>query len=211
MKVFIFDFDGTITPEDTTDLILELPGDDRIWEIEREWVTGTLTAYQCMQAQARFLQGVSVDAVRRHLRQRSHVDKAFFPLIQFLQKEGFTIVLLSEGYDLSIQFHDIPKYIREIYCSRLGVEGGRLTGDLTVWNERTWDYADPCLGCCICKVDFLLRLCRGHTVTTSVAVGDGGSDACLFRYVDVSFGLNPKYEATYHVKDLSDVLAVLQN
>jgi hypothetical protein len=44
-----------------------------------------------------------------------------------------------------------------------------------------------------------------------MAVGDGGSDACLFQYVDVSFSLNPKHEATYHVKDLADVLAILQN
>jgi HAD superfamily phosphoserine phosphatase-like hydrolase len=211
MKVFIFDFDGTITPEDTTDLILELPGDDRIWEIERAWAAGALTSYQCMKAQARFLQGISIDAVHRHLRQHSHVDKAFFPLLQFLQQEGFSIVLLSEGYDLSIQFHDIPQHIDSIHCSRLGLERGRLTGDLTVRNERTWDYADPCLGCCICKVDFLLRLRKRHPVTTTVAVGDGGSDACLFRYVDVSFSLNPKYEATYHAKDLADVLAVLQN
>lgn len=211
MKVFIFDFDGTITPEDTTDLILELPGDDRIWEIEREWATGALTSYQCMKTQARFLHGLSIDAVHHHLRQHSHVDEAFVPLLQFLKKEEFSVVLLSEGYNVSIQFHDIPKHIGEIYSSRLGIEGGRLTGDLTVWNERTWDYADPCLGCCICKVDFLFWLRRSQPVTTTVAVGDGGSDACLFRYVDVSFSLNQKYEATYHVKDLEDVLAVLQN
>jgi HAD superfamily phosphoserine phosphatase-like hydrolase len=210
MKVFIFDFDGTITPEDTTDLILELPGDDRIWEIEREWAAGALTSYQCMKAQARFLQGISLDAVHRHLRQHSHVDKAFVPLLQFLQREGFYVVLLSEGYDVSIQFHDIPKHIPTIHCSRLVTEGSRFTGDLKVWNERIWDYADPCLGCCICKADFLLQLRKHHSITSSVAVGDGGSDACLFQYVDVSFSLNPKYKATYQVDNLAEVLAVLQ-
>ena len=45
MKVFIFDFDGTIAIEDTTDLILELPGEDQIWQIEQEWATGALTSY----------------------------------------------------------------------------------------------------------------------------------------------------------------------
>jgi HAD superfamily phosphoserine phosphatase-like hydrolase len=211
MKVFIFDFDGTITFEDTTDLILELPGEDRIWQIEQEWTAGALTSYQCMKAQARFLQGISVDAVHRHLRQHSHVDKAFLPLLHFLQKEEFSVVLLSEGYDVSINFHDIPKYIDSIYCSRLGMERGQLTGDLKVWNERIWDYADPCLGCCICKVDFLLQLRKHNIVTTSMAVGDGGSDACLFRYVDVSFSLDPKYKATYHVNNLAEVFAALQN
>ena len=211
MKVFIFDFDGTIALEDTTDLILELPGEDQIWQIEQEWAAGALTSYQCMKAQARFLQGISVDAVHRHLRQHSHLDAAFPSLLQFLQREGFYVVLLSEGYDVSIQFHDIPKHIRTIHCSRLVTEGSRLTGDLKVWNERIWDYADPCLGCCICKVDFLLQLRKHHSITTSVAVGDGGSDACLFQYVDVSFSLNPKYKATYHVDNLAEVLAVLQS
>jgi phosphoserine phosphatase len=66
------------------------------------------------------------------------------------------------------------------------------------------------MGCCICKVDFLLQLSKQLSVTKSFAVGDGGSDGCLFQYVDVSFSLNPKYKATYQVKDLSEVYNILR-
>jgi phosphoserine phosphatase len=91
------------------------------------------------------------------------------------------------------------------------VENGKLTGELDVLNERTWEYNEKCIGCCICKVDFLLQLCKQLKVTKSFAVGDGRSDECLFQHVDVSFSLNPQYNATYRVKDLSDVLKILED
>ena len=211
MKVFIFDFDGTITTKDTTDLILEIPNEDQIWQIEKEWNEGKITSYQCMKTQARFLKGITTEKIHQHLKKFSRMDPNFQKLINLLKNMNFYTVILSEGYDISIRFHEVQKYIKDVFCSKLLVENGKLTGELDVLNERTWEYNEKCIGCCICKVDFLLQLCKQLKVTKSFAVGDGRSDECLFQHVDVSFSLNPQYNATYRVKDLSDVLKILED
>jgi len=210
MNIFIFDFDGTITSEDTTDLILEIPSEDRIWQIEEKWKNSKITSYQCMKAQARFLKGITKEEIHQHLKQHSHIDRKFSKLVNFLKTKNIYIVILSEGYYISIKFYGIQKQIKEIYCSHLITDNGTLTGELKVSNERTWNYNENCIGCCICKVDFLHQLSTHYNITKSFAVGDGRSDECLFKYVDASFSLNPKYKATYQVKDLSDVLRILK-
>lgn len=210
MNVFIFDFDGTITTEDTIDLILGIPDENEIWRIEEEWKNGKITSYQCMKAQAKFLKGITTQEIHRHLKQFSHMDPNFPRLAQLLELKNFYTVILSEGYDISVRFHKVKKYIKDIFCSKLLVENGKLTGELNVLNERTREYNERCIGCCTCKVDLLHQLGRQFKVTKSFAVGDGRSDECLFQHVDVSFSLNPKYKATYQVKDLSDVLHILE-
>jgi HAD superfamily phosphoserine phosphatase-like hydrolase len=210
MKVFIFDFDATITTQDTTDLILELPQEDRIWQIEEKWKNGNITSYQCMKAQAQFLKGITIDDVHQHLTQHSQVDPGFSKLVRFLKTANVYPVVLSEGYDISLSFHDVYKHIDEVYCSKLKTVNGKFTGELQILNERRWDYNKQCIGCCICKVDFIMQLRKQGKVTQSIAVGDGASDGCLFPYVDVSFSLNPKYDATHQVNNLSEVYTILQ-
>jgi len=210
MRVFIFDFDGTITTQDTTDLILEMPNDDQIWRLEKEWKEGKITSYQCMKAQARFLKGITIENVYQHLKEHSQLDPNFSKLVQYLKKQNFYTVILSESYDISLRFHNIQKYIKEIYCSKVETEQGKLTGELKVLNERPWNYNPKCLGCCICKVDYFHQLSKQLNVTESFAVGDGRSDECLFQYIDVSFSLNAQYEATHQVEDLSTVLKILR-
>lgn len=210
MKVFVFDFDGTITMQDTTDLILELPGDEQIWRIEDDWKTGNITSYQCMRAQARFLNGVTIEAVHQHLAHYSRKDPGFSRLVQFLKTKHVNPVILSEGYDISLQFHQVHQQINEVYCSKLDTTNGMLTGELQMLNDQRWHYNSQCLGCCICKVNYITQLRNLETVTQSFAVGDGASDECLFKYVDVSFSLNPKYDATHQVTNLTEVHTILQ-
>jgi HAD superfamily phosphoserine phosphatase-like hydrolase len=211
MKVFIFDFDGTITMVDTIDLILKIPDEDQVWEIEEEWNQGKITSYECMKSQTRYLEGITTNRILQHLKQHSRLDPGFPKLANTLEEMGFYTILLSEGYDLSIEFHDVQKQIKEIYSSKLSIDDRRLTGKLKVSNERRRKYNKECIGCCICKVDFLHQLDRRLPVTKSFAVGDGRSDECLFQSVDVSFSLNPELKATYQVRNLSEVLEVLVN
>ena len=209
MKLFIFDFDGTITMEDTTDLILEIPNEEQIWKIEKEWKQGKITSYECMKAQARFLKGITKKRIQQHLEQHSQLDPSFHKLVHTLKEMDFHPIIVSEGYDLSIRFHKVQEHIKDISCSNLLVEDGTLTGELRVQNEKRWQYNSNCIGCCICKVDLLHQSIKSANITKSYAVGDGRSDECLFQYVDVSFSLNQEIDATYQVSDLSEVLEIL--
>ena len=162
-----------------------------------------------MKAQATYLNGITTERIHQHLRQHSHLDPSFSKLVGTLEEMRFHSIILSEGYDLSIKFHEVHKQIEEIYSSTLVIADGRLTGDLKVSNERRWKYNKECIGCCICKVDFLHQLHSRAKVSQSFAVGDGRSDACLFQFVDLSFSLNPQHKATHHVRNLSEVLEIL--
>ncbi|MBM4401325.1 MAG: HAD-IB family phosphatase [Crenarchaeota archaeon] len=210
MKLFIFDFDGTVVKKDTTDLILEIPAKKEVWQVEEAWRNGKISSYQCMKEQAKFLKGVSLDKIYGYLKEHSSMDLDFPELVRFLKEKGFYSVVLSEGYDVSLDLHQIRKYIGEIHCSKLLLNNGVATGELEVSNEKKWNYNKECIGCCICKVDFLHQIKQKFDITKTFAVGDGGSDGCLFQYVDVSFSLNPRYKATFQVKNLGDVVEILR-
>jgi 2-hydroxy-3-keto-5-methylthiopentenyl-1-phosphate phosphatase len=52
MKCHVFvDFDGTISPLDTTDLLLDRFADPLWRKIEAEWVTGRIGSLECMARQ----------------------------------------------------------------------------------------------------------------------------------------------------------------
>jgi phosphoserine phosphatase len=130
--------------------------------------------------------------------------------VSLLKAMDYHIVVLSEGYDISIEFHKVKHQVKDIYCSKLLTMDGRLTGGLEVFNKKKWRYNDRCIGCCICKVDFLFQLNKKSGVEKSIAVGDGRSDECLFQYIDVSFSLNEKIKASFQAEDLGEVYKILK-
>ena len=53
----ICDFDGTITPQDTTDRVLEALADPAWRELEAQWVAAEITASECMRRQIALIGG----------------------------------------------------------------------------------------------------------------------------------------------------------
>ena len=59
MKFHVFvDFDGTIAPQDTTDLILERFADPAWRDIEEEWRAGRIGSRECMVRQIDLIRAI---------------------------------------------------------------------------------------------------------------------------------------------------------
>jgi len=167
---FALDFDGTICPVDTTDLLLERFADPAWEDVEAEWQAGRITSRACLARQVDLLRATpeQIAATVREL----PLDPAFIPFVTHAWLRGAGVSIVSDGFDQSIVplLHangiDLP-----LSCNRLIHLGADR------WAAAF--SADGALcgsGTCKCAV-----VPKDRTV---VLVGDGRSDFCLARRAD---------------------------
>ena len=97
----VCDFDGTITPFDVTDAILQrfaLPA----WEAAEEaWTGGRISARECMDIQVSLLRahGEELDAFLDSV----PVDEGFFDFVACCRNAGTPVTVVSDGLDYAIR------------------------------------------------------------------------------------------------------------
>lgn len=174
------DFDGTITPDDVIDGLLErfgLPG----WQqLEDDWRAGRIGSRECMQRQVALLD-VSARELDDYL-DGVPVDPAFGDFVAAARAAGHGVSIVSDGIDYAIH--------RILARHRLGdlrVSANHLE---QAASARSWRLASPfsstsCLsGTCKCE---LVQTARGSADVPVLLVGDGRSDFCASESVDFVF------------------------
>ncbi|MFG1178752.1 HAD-IB family phosphatase [Xanthobacter versatilis] len=167
---FALDFDGTISPIDTTDLLLATFADGRWEEIEEDWRAGRIGSRECLSRQVALLQAprAALCAALADVR----LDPHFTAFVTRAWLCGATVSVVSDGFDLAIihLLHangiDLP-----VTSNRL-VEAGAGR-----WQAAFSNRGEQCpSGTCKCAaIPADRRL---------VLVGDGRSDFCLARRAD---------------------------
>jgi 2-hydroxy-3-keto-5-methylthiopentenyl-1-phosphate phosphatase len=174
--LFIIDFDGTVAPEDTVDVLLEQFADPEWLRIEEEWVAGRINSRECMAAQ---LALVAADrpVLERFLRSVA-IDPAFPAFVRYATSFA-DLAIVSDGLDYPIR-HALKGLCNPplpIFANRLGFRPGGL--------ELSFPYADAACsvksGLCKCAVTRAVDAGRG---LTTVLIGDGRSDQCIAREAD---------------------------
>jgi len=163
----ICDFDGTITPFDVTDAILDTFA-LREWEnIEEDWLQGRITGRECMKNQVALIHAsqaeldVFLDSVP--------IDEGFYDFTRHCVAHGFKLFIVSDGMDYAIRrvlvrhnLHTIP-----VIANRLVFQGG---------NKYTLEFPFGVEGCgsgvCKCGV-------AGTKDKKILLIGDGHSDCCI--------------------------------
>lgn len=209
MYVFVVDFDGTVSPRDTVDALLQRFAHPSWMDIEEEWVAGRLNSQQCMKAQLSL-----VTAERGELDDffRSvTVDPSFAEFVSYARGLG-EIAVVSDGLDYPI--HDALRRASigpiPVFANRLEFQDSGLDID--------FPHADmacvPRSGVCKCAVARSFNGDRGLPV---ILIGDGRSDYCLARSSDYVFakGSLRKYcesEGIPHIRyeTFADILAVIR-
>jgi 2-hydroxy-3-keto-5-methylthiopentenyl-1-phosphate phosphatase len=174
------DFDGTITPDDVIDGLLErfgLPG----WQqLEDDWRAGRIGSRECMQRQVALLD-VSAQELDNYLDQVP-IDPAFGEFVEVARAAGHRVSIVSDGIDYAIH--------RILGRHRLGdlkVSANHLVQGATA---RSWQLVSPfsstsCLsGTCKCE---LVQTARGSADVPVLLIGDGRSDFCASESVDFVF------------------------
>lgn len=181
--IFIIDFDGTLSPDDTVDKLLEIHASSSWEDLEEDWLAGRISALECMRAQIGLVQAdrISLEIFFQKIRLDPHF-RAFWQHV----REFAYVAIVSDGLDYAIQtalkgadLSDLP-----IFANRLNfVAPDRLS--LSFPHQKSDCQGGN--GVCKCAVATQLALSHGGPV---VLVGDGKSDACLASVADVVFAKN---------------------
>ena len=169
------DFDGTIAPLDTTDLLLERFAAPAWRDIENDWKAGRIGSRECMVRQ--------IDLVRATPSQMDafiggvKIDPGFPVFADLLQRLGHGIIVVSDGLDRTIRTVldrndlDLPYFANHLQWR--GEDRWRLT-----FPHSKSDCA-ALSGNCKCS------FAEGRPRELNILVGDGRSDFCLAERADL--------------------------
>ncbi|HEX5264648.1 MAG TPA: HAD-IB family phosphatase, partial [Phenylobacterium sp.] len=120
MRIYC-DFDGTITRQDSTDLVLEALADPEWRRLQADWETGQISAAVCMRGQIALVGGSDGDLDA--LLDTVELDPGFAPFVGWAERRGFPLSVVSDGVD-----YFIARILARHGLQRLPVVANRLTG-----------------------------------------------------------------------------------
>jgi 2,3-diketo-5-methylthio-1-phosphopentane phosphatase len=173
-RVFV-DFDGTIAPIDTTDLLLERFADPAWHDIEDDWKSGRIGSRECLVRQ--------IDLVRASVAQMDEfiagieIDRGFPQFARLCRRLGHSVAVVSDGLDRTIKAvldrHDLDL---SYYANHLECRGGDR------WRLTFPHARSDCQALSgNCKCHFTEGTLRG----LRIVVGDGRSDFCVAGRADL--------------------------
>lgn len=204
----VCDFDGTITPFDVTDAILNEFAHPSWEAVEREWLAGTISARECMERQVGLL-NVPTRVLDAWLDDVPITD-GFREFTRFCGTQGLDLVVVSDGLDYAIKrvlsrhgMRGVPVIANRLLCR--GDSGYALA----------FPYGNPGCPSGVCKCGV-----AGSLGDPVLLIGDGRSDCCLAGLASLVLAKRGK-ELHRHCKehaysclpfeDFSDVLAIFEN
>jgi 2,3-diketo-5-methylthio-1-phosphopentane phosphatase len=177
--LFIVDFDGTLSVGDTIDAMLERFADPEWEDVEAEWLSGDITAVQCMQRQIRMVDAdhVTLENFFRGIQ----LDATFLPFYKHVSQFS-KMAVVSDGLDHAVKvamknaaLPELPVYANKLHFVPDGI-------DISYPNLNKACRGGN--GTCKCAIAQNLSQQSGGPV---VLIGDGKSDACLASEADVVF------------------------
>ena len=178
MRVFC-DFDGTISIEDATDMVLSRFAGPEWEDIERLWKQGLIGSGECMRRQIALIQA-SRGELDRFLDTLA-IDPGFEAFLSFCRRGDLPVTIVSDGVDY---------FIRRI-LARHGMDGLPIIANVLTCSvsqgRESYSLFPPftAIGCVsgagVCKC----RVVDSHGL--QVYIGDGRSDFCVSDKVDLVF------------------------
>jgi 2-hydroxy-3-keto-5-methylthiopentenyl-1-phosphate phosphatase len=172
------DFDGTISPVDTVDFLLERLADPSWRLLEAQWIRGEIGSRECMAAQIALVRG-GWPAIRRALGE-VRLDPGFAGFASWCRASRIPLRVVSEGIAqvITFLFRREGILIADVRAARLVQRPG---GGLAM---RFPSAGDALCGAGICKCAFFGTF-EPHPLR--VLIGDGRSDFCSSRRADLVF------------------------
>ncbi|AYG60912.1 MtnX-like HAD-IB family phosphatase [Rhizobium jaguaris] len=178
MQVFC-DFDGTISIEDATDMVLSRFAGSEWEDIEQQWKQGLIGSAECMRRQIALVQASRADLDT--LLNTVSIDPGFEDFLSYCDRSDLPVTIVSDGVDY---------FIRHI-LARHGIEDLRIVANVLThrfalgrdsYSLSPSPTAAGCMsgsGVCKCLVVKSAEL--------QIYIGDGRSDFCVADKVDLVF------------------------
>jgi len=205
------DFDGTITVNDTLNLVVQRYAPE-VWErIEVHLQAGRITLLEAMEEEFRHVRAPEEEVVA-HVVGQTVIREGFREFVEWCERGGHQLVVVSAGFRVLID-----PVLARAGLDRLHVH----SGDALFSPEGTKLSYPPAGADCIARCGH----CKSETIRAHgpfrgpvVHIGDGYSDRCAAREADVVFarsGLAHYLEGegiAYHpYEDFFDVVAGLES
>jgi 2,3-diketo-5-methylthio-1-phosphopentane phosphatase len=176
VKCHVFvDFDGTIAPIDTTDLLLERFAAPAWRDIEDDWKAGRIGSRECLVRQIDLVRATpaELDAFIADIA----IDAAFPGFVALCREHGHAVTVLSDGIDRTVSTvlrrHRLQLDSYANHLEWRGADRWRLTFPHARSDCRSLS------GNCKCKFT------EGRPRELRIVVGDGRSDFCLAGRADL--------------------------
>ncbi|HWB44389.1 MAG TPA: MtnX-like HAD-IB family phosphatase [Hyphomicrobiaceae bacterium] len=176
VKCHVFvDFDGTISPVDTTDLLLERFGEPAWRDIEDDWKAGRIGSRECLVRQIDLVRATpsQVDELISGI----EIDPAFYGFVDHCRRLGHSVTVVSDGLDRTVRTVlernniNVPFYANKLQWR--GDDRWRLT----------FPYARS--DCATLSGNCKCRFAEGQRRKLQIVIGDGRSDFCIAERVDL--------------------------
>lgn len=176
-KVFVVDFDGTITKKDVGLSIVKKFAAEGWMELGQLWLNKKINTAQCGQKQWNLIS--KTDEEIKEYAKGFEINPGFKEFIRMINDNDYKIVIASDGYDIYINeiLHKNGYNNIEICCNNAVYNNG--------WKLSFLNKDKECELCGNCKRKVVKNLKKnGYEV---VYIGDGYSDRCACTYADVIF------------------------
>jgi 2-hydroxy-3-keto-5-methylthiopentenyl-1-phosphate phosphatase len=179
--IFFIDFDGTITNKDTCEEIIETFCDNRGKEINEKWENKEISTEECARQIFNLFSMTHQDLFC--LLDNIRIDPYFPQFVQLCNKKGHNIYIISDGYNLIIQYLLQKNRLSNLpfFANNLIIKEGRCFIKFPYKNEK-------CGKCGTCKKRLLISF-KSKKFRT-VYIGDGFSDTCACQEADLVFAKN---------------------
>ncbi|MCR1899530.1 MtnX-like HAD-IB family phosphatase [Irregularibacter muris] len=209
-RIYLVDFDGTITQKDTNDAMADTFAPKEWREIDDKWNRGEIPTKDAME-QILSMVAATEDELDEFFTSLP-IDPGFKDFVQWVEKRRESIYIISDGIDFSIKrilkqhgLEDIP-----FFSNKISFSGEEIKVSVSQERLKGCTY-----GTCKCKV---MENIKGQYPKNRqvVFIGDGYSDACVAPKTDLIFakGVLAEYcqqeNIDFHpFKDFGDILQEL--
>ena len=210
-KIFL-DFDGTITKNDVGEEIFKkFLAEDIVKKIVDDLLTDKISARECWESLCKSVQAIDKIEFDKFILSQE-VDSTIHRFVDYCDKNGFQIFVLSDGFDYYIE-----KILQREKLNHLKF----FSNQLVFTDERKLIPSFPffnadCRSSANCKRTHIIENSSEEDYT--VFIGDGNSDIDAIQYVDFIFAKDDllKYcevqRITYFpFKDFDDVIRRLDD
>ena len=184
--IIISDFDGTITMEDTTVVLVNVCGNAENDQIEVEYIAGSLNNREAMARHFEIMNiglGEYLSVVDDNIR----VDPWFDTFLSHVKDTETPFCIVSGGF-----IQGIRRVLGESRLEGVEIHANKLTGEnpvRTSFITKNPVCDKPHGPCGNCKRDYISEI-RGRTDRTLVFIGDGLTDRCAIEGVDILLAKN---------------------
>ncbi|WP_025659645.1 MtnX-like HAD-IB family phosphatase [Rhizobium sp. IBUN] len=173
------DFDGTISSEDVTDLVLERFALPQWRDIEKKWVEGHISSAECMRRQIALVR-TTISGLNRLL-DDVEVDPDFASFKHFCDANGIRLTIVSDGVDYFIKRVLANNGLSDVkvVANRLVIHAEAGPASFSLASPFASPRCEAGAGVCKCAVLDGAGSC--------FYVGDGRSDFCAVQQTPLVF------------------------